>query len=118
MKITDKQIEKQEKSLFQIIKDYVSENGLVPPLTIDELKLHSGNLIRKNPKWNKDEKYITIMLNNALWEDTVAAIPFERRILLLPQCLKHNSNCKADMDEFGLLCKQCGSCLMVRHILL
>ena len=112
MRITNKQIETKEKTLFEVIKGYVAENALVPPLTIDELSLHTGILIANNPHWNKDEKYITIMLNNALWEDTVAAIPFERRILLLPQCLKHNSNCKADIDEFGLLCKQCGSCLI------
>ena len=112
MKIQEKIHENMERPLFQIIKDYVSENGLVPPLSIDELKLHTGNLIKNNQQWDKDEKYITIMLNNSLWEETVATVPFERRILLLPQCLKHPSNCKADMDEFGLLCKQCGSCLI------
>ena len=113
MPVTDKQnIDTTEIDLFEVIRNYVSENALIPPLTIDELKHHTGSLIRNNPQWNKDEKYITIMLNNSLWEDTVSAIPFERRILLLPQCLKDPSNCKADMDEFGLLCKQCGSCLI------
>lgn len=112
MPVTDKKNESTEKDLFKVIKSYVAESALVPPLTIDELKFHTSLLIKNNPQWNKEDKYITIMLNNSLWEDTVSAIPFERRILLLPQCLKDPSNCKADMDEFGLLCKQCGSCLI------
>src|SRR5205823_3667956 len=34
----------------------------------------------------------------------------ERRLLLLPKCLRVESKCPAPFDEFGLLCKQCGLC--------
>ena len=37
-------------------------------------------------------------------------MPPERRLLLLPHCLKHAEGCPADYDQFGLDCKQCGAC--------
>src|SRR4029434_1259292 len=42
--------------------------------------------------------------------EQLATIPFERRLLLLPKCLRVESKCPAPFDEFGLLCKQCGLC--------
>jgi geranylgeranyl pyrophosphate synthase len=52
------------------------------------------------------------MLNNALWQDIVASVPFKRRLLLVPQCLKHDKDCPAEIDEFGLLCESCGRCVI------
>jgi geranylgeranyl pyrophosphate synthase len=37
-------------------------------------------------------------------------VPYERRLLLLPQCLANAAVCKADRDGLGLLCAQCGGC--------
>src|SRR4029434_6206908 len=42
--------------------------------------------------------------------EQLATIPFERRLLLLPKCLRVESKCPAPFDELGLLCKQCGLC--------
>jgi len=100
----------QQESQINSIRKYVASYELVPPLSIDELKYHAKELIAKHTLSEDDLSFIMIMLNNVLWEETVAAIPFERRILLLPQCLKHPTKCQADTDEFGLLCQQCGAC--------
>ena len=51
-----------------------------------------------------------VTLASAFWQDQVAAVPPERRLLLLPHCLKHAEGCPADYDQFGLDCKQCGAC--------
>ena len=40
----------------------------------------------------------------------LAQVPFERRLLLMPKCLREENRCPAPFDEFGLLCKQCGLC--------
>ena len=45
-----------------------------------------------------------------MWREQLAGVPFERRLLLLPKCLRVESKCPAPFDEFGLLCKQCGLC--------
>ncbi len=34
----------------------------------------------------------------------------QRRLFLLPHCLKHAEGCPADYDEFGLDCERCGAC--------
>ena len=49
-------------------------------------------------------------MSNAAWRDAVAQIPFERRLLLIPKCLRVEEKCPAPFDEFGLLCKECGLC--------
>ena len=54
--------------------------------------------------------YVGILLNNEVWREQLATVPFDRRLLLLPKCLRVEDKCPAPFDEFGLLCKQCGLC--------
>ncbi|MBC8290815.1 MAG: polyprenyl synthetase family protein [Planctomycetes bacterium] len=59
------------------------------------------------------EKYVgfvAVMIGNFFWRRQFLSIPFERRLLLLPHCLKHAEGCPADYDEFGLDCETCGAC--------
>ncbi len=51
-----------------------------------------------------------VVLSSEFWEDSIKSIPYERRLFLLPHCLKHAEGCPADYDEFGLACKTCGAC--------
>jgi hypothetical protein len=46
--------------------------------------------------------FTMVMLTNEFWREQVAAIPFHRRLMLLPHCLKNAEGCPADYDEFGL----------------
>jgi len=60
-----------------------------------------------------DEGYLgwtMVVLSSEFWRTHVASVPFERRLLLLPHCLKHAEGCPADYDQFGLDCKKCGAC--------
>ena len=54
--------------------------------------------------------FAMVLVGNAFWKQQFLAIPFERRLLLLPHCLKHADGCPADYDEFGLDCEKCGAC--------
>jgi geranylgeranyl pyrophosphate synthase len=58
----------------------------------------------------KCQDYAAVLVNNAAWRETLARIPYARRLLLLPQCLRDRERCQADIDEFGLVCKHCGLC--------
>ncbi|MBN2475015.1 MAG: polyprenyl synthetase family protein [Pirellulales bacterium] len=51
-----------------------------------------------------------VALASAFWQDQVAAVPFHRRLLLLPKCLRAAEVCPADCNETGLLCQDCGAC--------
>jgi geranylgeranyl diphosphate synthase type II len=54
--------------------------------------------------------FAMVAVANEFWRAQVQAIPFNRRLLLLPHCLKNAEGCPADYDEFGLDCKKCGAC--------
>ncbi|MCX7699240.1 MAG: polyprenyl synthetase family protein, partial [Gemmataceae bacterium] len=54
--------------------------------------------------------FCLVALMNEFWREQVAAVPFHRRLLLLPHCLKNAEGCPADYDEFGLDCRKCGQC--------
>jgi geranylgeranyl pyrophosphate synthase len=54
--------------------------------------------------------YTAVLVSNAAWRDTVAQVPYDRRLLLVPKCLRVEEKCPAPFDEFGLLCKECGLC--------
>lgn len=54
--------------------------------------------------------FAMVCIANEFWRAQVMAVPFHRRLLLLPHCLKNAEGCPADYDEFGLDCRKCGAC--------
>ena len=98
------------RKLFDDSDKFVENLNLVPPLTLEELHVLTNSLIEKQQDLKPWKDWLMVMINNAVWKDIVASIPFERRILLLPQCLRNSKECKAPIDEYGLLCQGCGQC--------
>jgi geranylgeranyl diphosphate synthase type II len=94
------------------IQRYVAANRdrLVPPLVLDELRTRSEELLALTGIDPKYRDYVGVLLGNEVWREQLAAVPFERRLLLLPKCMRVEDRCPAPFDEFGLLCKQCGLC--------
>src|SRR2546427_1641249 len=100
----------QRNHILQMVRRYVQEHNPVPPLPLEELKSHAEKLVVLLQCDAVYRDYIGVLLNNEMWREALASIPFERRLLLLPKCLRVESKCPAPFDEFGLLCKQCGLC--------
>jgi len=96
--------------LKQLATVMVDEQRLVPPLPMSELREHAAALRKQARVAKIFEDYIAVLINNAAWRDTLAQIPYERRLLLIPKCLRVEEVCPAPFDEFGLLCKECGLC--------
>lgn len=104
---------KIERDYFlENIKQYVEKDNPVPPMPLDELEEHAKEILKRMGR--EGEKtylhYTAVCLNNEMWRETLAEIPYERRLLLMPKCLRVEEKCPAPFDEFGLLCKQCGLC--------
>ena len=97
-------------SLERAVAEYVARERLVPPLTAEELSAHAGCAAAAAQALEDEVAYVSVLLNNVLWSDVVAGVPYERRLLLLPQCLSKPDLCKAERDGLGLLCAQCGGC--------
>ncbi|MBI3271958.1 MAG: polyprenyl synthetase family protein [Planctomycetes bacterium] len=90
--------------------EHVRRSGAVPPLTMQELREHSARVLDELGLDRKYQNYAAILVSNWAWRDTLARIPYDRRLLLLPKCLRVEDKCPAPFDEFGLLCKECGLC--------
>ncbi|MBP8953142.1 MAG: polyprenyl synthetase family protein [Armatimonadetes bacterium] len=54
--------------------------------------------------------FAMVCVDNAFWHDAYSAVPFRRRLLLLPKCLNDPANCAAEIDSVGLHCAGCGCC--------
>src|SRR5438874_2461756 len=100
----------QRTQILHAVRQYVAEHKPVPPMPAEELKVHANKLVELLECEAIYRDYIGVLINNEMWREPLASIPFERRLLLLPKCLRVESKCPAPFDEFGLLCKQCGLC--------
>ena len=80
------------------------------PLTRESSQQMAETLLRGLGLGEQYLGFTMVMLTNEFWRSQVAAIPFNRRLMLLPHCLKNAEGCPADYDEFGLDCKKCGAC--------
>lgn len=78
--------------------------------TRDELRALADALLRDMGLGTQYSGFAAVCIANEFWREQVQAIPFNRRLLLLPHCLKHAEGCPADYDEFGLDCRKCGAC--------
>ena len=104
-------VERDRRSaLERAVASYAAHERLVPPLTADELAAHAKCAASAVQAVAEELPYVSVLLNNVLWADVVAGVPYERRLLLLPQCLSDTEVCRADRDGLGLLCAQCGAC--------
>ncbi len=96
--------------LRAIVDDYARTLGLVPPLGLQEVLDHVRALIERHRLNVLHRDFLAVLLNNAAWRRQVAGFPFERRLLLLPKCMRDAESCAAEIDALGLVCAGCGRC--------
>src|ERR1700730_15412034 len=102
----------EREHLRAIVLRYVEERreSLVPPLVLDELRDQADAVVARAAVDPMYRDYVGVLLSNEVWREHLATVPYDRRLLLLPKCLRVEDKCPAPFDEFGLLCKQCGLC--------
>ena len=93
-----------------LINTFVNNRSLIPPVSMDNLYDLSEQFIKNHSLDEEIRGWLMVEMNNCIWKETVASIPYEKRILLLPKCLSNSTKCKADVDELGLLCNRCNHC--------
>lgn len=97
-------------ALLEAIRRGMAHVRAVPPLSMDELHSRARSALAETGLAEVYLDYAVVLVNNESWRDALAAVPFEKRLLLMPKCLREENRCPAPFDEFGLLCKQCGLC--------
>ena len=80
------------------------------PLSKDEMETICREILTRLNLPEGNLGWLMVILASEFWRDQVAATSPDRRLFLLPHCLKHAEGCPADYDEFGLDCEQCGAC--------
>jgi geranylgeranyl pyrophosphate synthase len=100
----------EREQLKALARAYVADVRPVPPMPADPLREHADQMLTRGGVPSTYREYAAVLISNEMWRDALAGIPYERRLLLMPKCLRVESKCPAPFDEFGLLCKKCGLC--------
>jgi geranylgeranyl diphosphate synthase type II len=100
----------QRENLKREAERYAKSLSKSRAFTRNELEQHGRRLLSELGQPEKFLGFTMVMIGNAFWKQQFLALPFHRRMLLLPHCLKHADGCPADYDEFGLDCETCGAC--------
>jgi len=96
--------------LRDAVRRYVARAEPVPPLSMRELAIHSDRVLAETGADERFGKWLSVLISNEAWRERLAAVPFDRRLLLLPKCLRADGQCEGAFDELGLLCAGCGRC--------
>jgi geranylgeranyl diphosphate synthase, type II len=106
--IPDKRAERDRLKSAAALR--IAELRLVPPISLEELRTYSASVCEAAGLDQRYSDYAAVLLNNECWRDGLAQVPYDRRLLLLPKCLRVEEHCPAPFDQFGMLCKECGLC--------
>ncbi|HBQ83484.1 MAG TPA: hypothetical protein DD745_11495 [Bacteroidales bacterium] len=92
------------------VEAWFSSGTIIPPVSYSTIEDQATLLLEKYG-WDKKYKaFVMVCCGNAIWRPVIGSVPFNRRIFLLPHCLKNSRLCQGQQDEMGLLCRECGSC--------
>jgi len=101
---------RERRRVMSAARAQVAQMRLVPPIPLEELRGHAREALAKAGVDAGFLDFAVVLVNNELWRERFAAVPFERRMLLLPKCLRPQAQCPASFDALGLLCERCGLC--------
>ncbi len=80
------------------------------PMTKDEMERIARHALAEADLPEGYLGWMMVMISSEFWKESLSSVPPERRLFLLPHCLKHAEGCPADYDQFGMNCKECGAC--------
>lgn len=92
------------------ISCFVDAQALCPPLSLADLGRLTEAFVQEHSEAAPYSGWLMVEINNYTWKTTVAAIPYDKRVLLLPKCMSNSAKCEATFDELGLLCYRCQQC--------
>ena len=88
----------------------VQSKNIRPPVSFMQIMELAHEVIRQGNYEERFLEFAMVLCGNETWRQVVASTPYNRRLLLLPQCLKDENNCQAAIDQLGLICAGCQSC--------
>ncbi|MGI9443452.1 MAG: polyprenyl synthetase family protein [Rubripirellula sp.] len=98
------------ESLRARCADIAARINRATPMTKDEMEQVARRALEEADLPEAYLGWMMVMISSEFWKESLAAVPPERRLFLLPHCLKHAEGCPAEYDQFGMNCKECGAC--------
>ena len=102
----------QEQSVRDAVRLAAVHARIISP-TREELERAAGAILAQLALPLDYLGFAMVAVSNVYWQARFEAVPFERRLLLLPHCLSDHDACKGDYDSVGLHCNGCGKCEIV-----
>ncbi len=102
----------QRRELRARLRAYVDAFQLIPPVPRARLLSLTTDFQTQHDIPEQWRDWCAVTVSNAIWEKAIRRIPRERRLLLLPFCIRDRDSCSATFDDLGLLCNDCGRCLI------
>lgn len=99
-----------KKTAIAALESSLSGQSLLPPLTLAQMQALVAAFVQAHPAAAVWHEHLLIAVSNLIWAPVVAAVPVEKQLLLLPQCLRLQPGCPAHFDDIGLVCAGCGRC--------
>lgn len=103
---------RQRDALLRAVRQRVESLKLSGLLPLADMTAHAQAVLQECAAGQEFLKWTVVITSNEMRRAALAAVPFSRRLLLLPKCLHNQQSCPADIDEFGLICKGCGQCVI------
>lgn len=100
----------ERNHLRSTIAFFLKQKKLTPPVSMNKLSDLATEMMQVHHANDQLKGWLMVEINNGIWFNTVSSIPHDKRVLLLPKCLSNSQQCKADIDDLGLLCNLCHHC--------
>ncbi len=101
---------KVRNGLMKAARYLVAEKQLRPPGDYNQIRGLADEVLAICGYDSRYREFTMVICGNELWRPVVEATPFNRRLLLLPQCLRNTTECQAVIDQLGLICSGCRQC--------
>jgi len=101
------------RQLREALEAYADDHRELDGASLEQLREASDQVLSSLQLCRCYRDWCCVLLNNALQRHQVAAVPYDKRLLLLPKCLRDERRCQAHFDQLGLICAGCGGCSLM-----
>lgn len=104
----------QEPALRQTIRlaaaEAAGDRSSTPEPSSEKLEQRSRQVLERLGLSESFLGFTMVAISNSLWREAFGAVPYHRRLFLLPHCLSDREACQGCYDADGLSCAGCGRC--------
>ncbi|NQT21419.1 MAG: polyprenyl synthetase family protein [Planctomycetes bacterium] len=103
-----------DAKLREAVRHLAAESGKAMdrsrPFTRENIERRAQRILGQLSLSDSFLGFAMVAVSNVFWRHQFEAVPFDRRLLLMPNCLRDKSSCKGVFDHVGLHCAGCGAC--------